>query len=1609
MYKIKEKGITLIALIVTIIVLLILVGVALGSLLGDGGIIDRTKQSKFIYTITALEEYAQMQQVDKYFEEGLTNVDTVGNFGEVTDEEKDYILKNIPTLNDSVYMSTGETVYDRNLYWMDTKEALEETPDRRYIIDMDTLQVYQYEGTYFLKKMWHTLKGGIESDGQGGSDSGEDLPDGYMRIHLTYPEDSTDRQWRIGRPGESRSDGNLVWQDYTGDPILVKIDDIKNIWIRYNLKGVEVVEAPKGTLAVDIRINPTSPNQEKVTVDVYYENGSTNKKIKVGNGGWREYTGPFEVTENCTIEAMAEKEMNVADQNGNILGTTTVKGKDSYTITNIGEEEINVSLPTPIIEDVGVQGGTEKTTARVTYPDDQGDITKIYKVNSGVEQEYTGDIKINEWGTEVIAYYYTEAGDKSPEARKTFNDPTKLDVQIFVQPNPAVDESIKQTTVEIEYSEEATSKTYQIDNGPEQNYTGPIIVTNDCTITAYAKKTGVDTAVATERIEFLKKQVDKLNSPRFSQQDNSDKTAATVTINYDAKAILKQYSVNGGDLQEYTKPIENLKDGDIVYAYCENEEGLSADGTYTVRINQEEVPEEKLEKPRFSQQNNVDNTLATVTITYDSKTSIRKYSINSEEMKEYTEPLQNLQNGDVIYAYSEDEQGNVADGTYTVNLQKTQIKAPTFRQTNNSDNKSATVEITYDSNATTKQYSLNGNELTNYTGAIQNLQDGDVIYAINTDKYGESKDATYTVKIDETEFTAPIISPNYLDENSKVSISIKYDANAVTKKYSINGGYLKDYTGAFEVTENGTVIYAINTNAEGESKDTTYTVDGIIKKLNVKITVSPDTQETVEKVTVSIDYDANAKEKIYSINGGNSQNYTGPFDVTENCTIIAEAKAEDAYGQDTKQITNLPQGLAAPVITENKTIETEGEVANINITYDKNSISNTYSINTGTMQNYGGSFQIRENDTVINAYSVDKFGNSATSQYIVNDLVRYLLIDKGKYYWILLPFPEQSINRQYKYKTDGVWKAYKEDGFILVKSEYEDELIQGGKPIKLEVEPGRYVDFDGHWYILDTDPQKLQEDIYMKWDDPENTTTPKVPLQILAMPAPPEMTDKVDVFIIYPSSAIKKEYKIDNGTYQDYTGQLAITKNNTKVTARTQYRDGSWSEEVSYTVTNIDENIPPEGIVEIDASPKEWTKDNVTVTITYNPNSSVLKKKYKIGTEEWQYTNENEVTLTIENNTTIYAALENAQGQSSDAVTYNVENIDKEKPVITSFEATNIGTDSITVNVNATDEGSGIATYAYYQDNILKATTETNTYNYTGLTAGINYTFKVIVTDKVGLTTTKDVVVTTATPPGDDASIVANNPSEYYGAEVTGYTCTNSAAVSKWRIFYADSTNIYLIADDYIALQYAPNGQKGTKISNVYYKLSMDNVYKDYTGAEWINTNSKGKKWLSLFLNSYGTSTNESIRAVAYMMDTNVWGVYAGAKAEYAMGGPTIELFSASYKQTHPNKYVECNSIDEYGYKVKLNTDSSYKYVVELQDDFNHIYIKSDDYKADGMWIASPSSSDTYGFSSLINIRYSGAINCGSYKNKYLGFRPIVCLKSDVLLKKISDGVYAIQ
>ena len=308
------------------------------------------------------------------------------------------------------------------------------------------------------------------------------------------------------------------------------------------------------------------------------------------------------------------------------------------------------------------------------------------------------------------------------------------------------------------------------------------------------------------------------------------------------------------------------------------------------------------------------------------------------------------------------------------------------------------------------------------------------------------------------------------------------------------------------------------------------------------------------------------------------------------------------------------------------------------------------------------------------------------------------------------------------------------------------------------------------------------------------------------------------------------------------------------------------------------------------------------------------------------------------------------------------------------IEINEITAESIKITVTAKDNESGLATsgtYAYYlnAESTAKATSTSNTYTYQNLAQNTNYTIRVVIKDAAG--NEKEVTQTATTEKkGDTAAVVAQNPTAYYGKEVENYGViydNTAEATNKWRIFYADENNIYLIADDYIHEDYAPDaGSYQIDVSETSYQLLMDNVYQNYTGAASIDS-TIGNKWLSAYYPNNKTSTNRNIRKVAYMLDKNIWNpIYKNEYAEYAIGGLTLEMYCASYKDTHPSKYIEYTA-NSTGYQVRWN-GGSYELDVSgvPQDEYNSIYIKSDKSKASAMWLASPSDLPQ----NLVNVSY---------------------------------------
>ena len=271
-----------------------------------------------------------------------------------------------------------------------------------------------------------------------------------------------------------------------------------------------------------------------------------------------------------------------------------------------------------------------------------------------------------------------------------------------------------------------------------------------------------------------------------------------------------------------------------------------------------------------------------------------------------------------------------------------------------------------------------------------------------------------------------------------------------------------------------------------------------------------------------------------------------------------------------------------------------------------------------------------------------------------------------------------------------------------------------------------------------------------------------------------------------------------------------------------------------------------------------------------------------------------------------------------------------------------------------------------------------------------------------------------------DASAIAKatdteKATNYYGKTVTGYTPVNGTTVG-WKIFYADESNIYLIADDYVEPEKLPasttaSGEVTTNKPNItgssYPKGAyFTNILNDYSTGSARVTDEKIKALNNSFFSQNLTSTNSNMKAVAYMLDTKAWETFKDSanndtsKAEYVIGGPTVEMLFKSYNQKHPGKNYEAKATSATGYQIRVN-EGTWKYYTNSSSDYlntdDTLYVLPSSKGANAMWLASPSAGTT---NYVVSVDSDGSVYCNYYDYTYIGFRPLVCLKSGIKLQE---------
>lgn len=160
------------------------------------------------------------------------------------------------------------------------------------------------------------------------------------------------------------------------------------------------------------------------------------------------------------------------------------------------------------------------------------------------------------------------------------------------------------------------------------------------------------------------------------------------------------------------------------------------------------------------------------------------------------------------------------------------------------------------------------------------------------------------------------------------------------------------------------------------------------------------------------------------------------------------------------------------------------------------------------------------------------------------------------------------------------------------------------------------------------------------------------------------------------------------------------------------------------------------------------------------------------------------------------------------------------------------------------------------------------------------------------------------------------------------------------------------------------------------------------------------------FITKGYSSTNGNMRCVAYLLDTKTWGTeFGNENAKYVIGGPTIELLFASYNHKM-NTTFESQAANSNGYVIRRNSTEGWQERIDkMFSTSDSLYVITSNVGAQGYFISSPSP--LAGGAYIMRICTDGTINNWGGSTTYLGFRPVVCLNSNVNLK-VSGESYEI-
>ena len=231
------------------------------------------------------------------------------------------------------------------------------------------------------------------------------------------------------------------------------------------------------------------------------------------------------------------------------------------------------------------------------------------------------------------------------------------------------------------------------------------------------------------------------------------------------------------------------------------------------------------------------------------------------------------------------------------------------------------------------------------------------------------------------------------------------------------------------------------------------------------------------------------------------------------------------------------------------------------------------------------------------------------------------------------------------------------------------------------------------------------------------------------------------------------------------------------------------------------------------------------------------------------------------------------------------------------------------------------------------------------------------------------------------------NPQAYYGKKVKNYNANGKT----YKIFYVDKDNYF--KDGYNTI-YLKADFSGSVSCSTSYDASQTLIKR--MNPLWATKGNTVKAETT-------TISNQNEQAAAWLCDPSKWTAYCDTdKANYAIGGPSVEMYVKSYNQTHGDDALGCqyqtNDVPGYIYKVNNTIQNGGWYTnndtLDYSMTYKSMYCGQNGKKTGAWWLASPSARDS---SNVCVVSGGNANLCHSISSNDYGVSPLVSLKSSFI------------